>query len=310
MEEERNMNEIPEEETWECFSSVGVEVDIDDVFGCFGFKDRSGNIKIEPQYLSCGEFRYGLCPVALGRTWYRTTEGRRYYEMHWGYIDKLGKVVIPFKYREAWSFNKYGVAVVCDEYTGNDYLIDVNGKKIENMSYPYVSHYYEYEERFIEFATTGAADEGTMGLYDTKEKRVVYPPVADSFTEFNENCIQVDEYDAKGSGYIKQHYINANGEELYPWLVDRGYSLVERPNQEGLAIVSIAEFREARDKNDITHFYRNRGGVIKHLYGVADKTGSLVIPAEYDSIKEISNGVYECKKGEGVYLLEGCQDEC
>jgi len=309
MEEERNMNENPEEETWECFSSVGVEVDIDDVFGCFGFKDKKGNIRIEPQYLSCGEFHHGLCPVALGRTWYRTVEGRRYYEMHWGYIDKTGKVVIPFKYREAWNFNKYGVAVVCDEYTGNDYLIDVNGKKIENMSYPHVSHYHVYEERFIEFATTREADDGTVGLYDTKERKVVYPPVADSFAELDENCIQVDEYDAKGFGYIKQHYINANGDELYPWLVNKGYSFVQQPNQDGLAIISIAEFHEVQNINEATHFYRDLEGVIKHLYGVADKTGSLVIPAEYDSIKEIGNGVYECKKGEGVFLLGGYQDE-
>ena len=209
-----------EEETWERFSAIKEDrITIDEIFGNYGFRDREGNIRIEPQYLSCGEFHCGLCPVALGRTWYRNEEGRRYYEMHWGYIDKTGKVVIPFRFREARSFNRYGVAVVRDEYTGNAYMIDTRGNAIPGTSYPDVSHYYEYEDRYIIISETPMWDDGTVGLYDTKARRVIYPPVANDFDVDGEDRIQVEEpvLDDKGllvMGKYLLHYINSEGKYL------------------------------------------------------------------------------------------------
>lgn len=215
------MEEIKrEEETWKCFSTVEEDIGkIDELFGCYGFRDREGRIMIEPQYLSCGEFHCGLCPVALGRTWYRTERGERYYEMHWGYIDKTGKVVIPFRFRQAWSFNRYGVAVVRDEYTENAYLIDTDGKPIPDSAFPDISHYEEYEDRYIIISTTPMWDDGTVGLYDTKERRVLYPLTANDFDVFGDERIRVEEpaLDAAGipmAGQRRVRFINSEGKEL------------------------------------------------------------------------------------------------
>jgi len=97
-----------------------------DMFGKYGFKNKAGEFKIEPQYAFAHEFTNGLAAVNLNRTWYRTEEGKRYYENHYGYIDSRGKTVIGFQYDEAYPFNKYGVAVVYAVEKGY-MLIDQNG---------------------------------------------------------------------------------------------------------------------------------------------------------------------------------------
>lgn len=301
------MSNTYDEDEWERFSSTEIEEDIDDVFGTFGFKDKDGNVVIEPQYLSCGEFHCGLCPVALGRTWYKTHDGKRYYEMHWGYIDKYGKVVIPFKYREASIFNKYGVAVVADEYTEHPYMIDTDGKEIPNTKYPYISQYYEYNDRFIKFSDVDddhANDGDCYGLYDTKIRKVMYPPKASTFIEWDEDLILVYESGKLGGVDFHQHYINSKGEKLFPWLMNKGYATVKPPNEYGFAIISLFEFIEAPEA--LSGYYTDDGKrcIRKEKYGVAGTDGELAIPAEYDKIKDLKDGSFECVRGEEKIIIK------
>jgi len=57
----------------------------------------------------------------LRRTWYRTEEGKRYYENHYGYIDSKGKYIIPMKYEDIekigdniWACYKNGEILVVE----------------------------------------------------------------------------------------------------------------------------------------------------------------------------------------------------
>ena len=297
----------------ESFSSTEIDDSyIDDVFGTFGFKDKDGNEVIEPQYASCGEFHLNRCPVAVDKTWYRTVEGRRYYEMFWGYIDPLGKVQIPFKFTEASNFNKYGVASVT-EAIGNDeyrtYLIDINGHEIEGSCYPYIGH-LDYDDRFVEFSNVGEQygddAEDNCGLYDTKERKIIYPPIASTFIEWDEDLILVYDSGNRGLGGsdFYQHYINSKGEELYPSLVGRGYNIVEKPNRYGYAIVAVSEYYELTG-NPSSYFPINgKKYERKWWYGVAGPDGSLVIPTKYDSIKDKKNNTFECTKNGTATIIE------
>ena len=292
------------------YSTTPIELEIDDVFGTFGFKDKDGNVVIEPQYASVGEFAHGLCPVCLCRTWFRTPEGRRYYETHWGYIDTLGKMAIPAKFREAWSFNKYGLAVVTDDYTSAPYLIDTEGNKIENALFPYISHYYDYGDRFFVFSHNAnwgnsIEDEAESGLYDTKERKIMFPPIASDFIELDEECIIVYEPGEFGPGDFHQRYINSKGENLYPWQVGKGFSIVERPNARGLSIVAKFQFVEITAQKCSGYFpWKGKKYNRVARYGVLDSKGELVIPMEYDSIKEQGEKTFICKKGESTYVIE------
>ncbi len=292
-----------------CFSSTEIVEEIDDVFGSFGFKDSRGNMVIEPQYASVGEFAWGLCPVCLARTWYTTPEGSRMYETHWGYIDTRGKTVIPMRFRQAWSFNRYGVAVVEEEYTSARYLIDTQGQKIDGSEFAFLSHYYSYYDRYLEFTDDlqGMYDDRcVMGVYDTKERRVIYQPAAEAAYPQDDNCIIVEEQGDKCSFDRRMRYIDSTGSDLYPWLSDKCFGAFERPDSAGFSIVTVCSYTRLPPEEIPSHYDDER---LKYrcdrLRGVADGSGELVIPAEYDDIKRNGDGGFVCRKGERekiVYL--------
>ena len=286
----------------ESFSTVEEIDEIDDMFGNYGFKDENGNVVIKPQYASVGSFCCGLCPVCINRTWYRTETGREYYEMHWGYIDTYGKTVIPHKFLEAHNFNKYGVAVVCDNYDEGSYLIDTKGNVIENSRFPYIREWYGCDERFLEVSLNDDYGDSLRsfdgGMYDTKERKLLIETGIDGFIEYDEDCIMIYEEGKHRYGDFRCRFINSKGENIYPWQVGKGFSKVERPNKNGYSIVGVFEFYEKpcfnkawREKPE--YKYGNR----KELCGVIDDKGEFVIPMEYDEIREKEENVFECRKG-------------
>ncbi len=267
------------------------------LFGKFGFKDENRKIVIEAQYDSCGEFSCGLCPVAY-QSWYHTSSGKRDYEMHWGYIDENGKERIPFKFRDARDFNKYGVAAVCDEYGTGYYLIDTRGRKLLYGKDIDAECLYNHKDRYFEFRK-GDLEEwrDNVGVYDTKKKKVFLEPHTGGISEHSEDVICVYEPGPVCDADFSQHYINSEGEELYPGLVNKGFNIVELPDPEGYAIVAIFEFFETPDEisgsspaEDGKSYFR-----VMH-YGVSDLDGNLVLPAEYESIFERKDGKFVCRK--------------
>ena len=94
------------EEPLKSESIIEVEWEIDDGFGKFGFKNEAGEFVIEPQYAYAHEFTNGLACVNLNRTWYKTDKGKRYYENHYGYIDKNGKEHKGSQYKFDMTFPK------------------------------------------------------------------------------------------------------------------------------------------------------------------------------------------------------------
>ena len=286
-----------EEKKLKPFSTKKITIEeLDDIwFGKFGFKDENKNIVIEAQYDSCGEFSCGLCPVAY-QSWYHTPEGKRYYEMHWGYIDQSGKERIPFKYRDARNFNKYGIAAVQDEYGENYYLIDSRGRKVFGGKDIDVDRLYREEDRFLEF-TKGEDTiwEDNVGVYDTKKRKVFLEPHTCGILEWSEDVIEVFERGKVCPADFWEHYINAEGEELYPGLIGKGFNIIEKPNKSGFVIVGIFEFIEA-DRMKGNCYGGDKYYCRTDHYGVANLDGVLVIPAEYDRIYEKKNGVFVCTK--------------
>ena len=85
----------------------------------WGFVDKKGNIKIEPQFSAIRDFSEGRCAVA-------NSAGE------WGYIDSEGKLVINYQYKNAKDFNN-GKAIVL---LGKEYgVIDKTGKFVVNPQF-------------------------------------------------------------------------------------------------------------------------------------------------------------------------------
>ncbi len=85
----------------------------------WGFVDKTGVIKITPQFSGVGSFSNGLCPVA-------NKDGK------WGFIDESGLLKITNQFEEANGFQGKHAAVKMNEKAG---LIDESGKFVINPQY-------------------------------------------------------------------------------------------------------------------------------------------------------------------------------
>lgn len=283
-------------------STVEPEWEIDDTFGNFGFKNQAGKFVIEPQYAYAHEFTCGLASVNLNRTWYRTPEGRRYYENHYGYIDGNGKTVIGFQYDEARPFNKYGVAVVSKATDNFFHLIDLNGNEIPGTRFPYIS-YCDYDDRYLEFSYDNYKA-SLVGLYDTKECKVLIEPRFSDISVSDDNHILVWERDGEyGESDFRQYYINKSGELLYPWLYKQRFAIIRKPDSNDVAAVAVSQYTELTEKYPSSYFPHNgKKCDRKFIYGLYSSREAFLLPLEYEKIEYMVNNVWGCYK-DGTFIL-------
>ncbi|MEO0233877.1 MAG: WG repeat-containing protein [candidate division WOR-3 bacterium] len=80
--------------------------------GLYGYKDKTGNVLIKPQYQEAQAFSNGLASVKKNN--------------RWGYIDTKGNLIIPYKYDSSWMFDNGLALVGVDGYLG---YIDAKGNE-------------------------------------------------------------------------------------------------------------------------------------------------------------------------------------
>ncbi|MBR6311856.1 MAG: WG repeat-containing protein [Oscillospiraceae bacterium] len=267
-----------------------------DGFGLFGFKNRTGEFVIEPQYAYAHNFTCGLAAVNLNRTWYRTKGGLRFYENHYGFINERGQTVIPFAYDEAQPFNKYGVAVVSD--FKRCYLLNTEGNVVPGTEGMLFSDYYDYDSRYLEFQYpgNGLEEKNINGIYDTKERRILLAPSIESFTENSEDEICVEKWtgkDKSGHPEYSRYFIDSNGELLYPWLAGKGFELMFHTSTPMLWIVN-------KNKTEVHGAERRR----EPRFGVYSSKEKYVIPAEYEKVFELSNMIFCCLRGGEATIIQ------
>lgn len=85
----------------------------------WGFVNKSGQVKINPQFTETDDFNEGICAV-------RNKDGK------WGYIDTDGSLTINYQFDEAQSF-KNGKAIV--ELGGKLGVINKDGKYLINPQF-------------------------------------------------------------------------------------------------------------------------------------------------------------------------------
>lgn len=85
----------------------------------WGFVDKEGKVKINPQLSNTGNFSNGKCAV-------ENSDGK------WGYIDKEGKMLINYQFEKAKEFVDGKAIVVSGDKTG---LIDETGKYLINPQF-------------------------------------------------------------------------------------------------------------------------------------------------------------------------------
>jgi hypothetical protein len=96
----------------------------------WGFIDKTGKMVIPPVYYDAGEFHEGLAAVQEVEIYKEWNEYPGFYETDtrggkWGFIDKSGKTVIPFRYETTTIDSRPAVNVF--EYFHTDYSYFMDG---------------------------------------------------------------------------------------------------------------------------------------------------------------------------------------
>ncbi len=231
------------------------------------------------------------------------------YEDEYGYIDKTGKLVIPYQpFGQVYEFSE-GLAQVVDYYGKSGY-IDKTGKLV-------IPYQFERAESFSDgLALVRHYDTEKFGYIDKTGKLVI--PYQYDFLQtssFNEGLAVIKDYETKKMGYIdktgnivipcqfsqafmfneglapvqdpktgKYGYIDRTGKLVIPYQFNAAYVF-----SEGMAAVSNMTSEFIWDYIDP---HKQTGHIeLEEKYGYIDKTGKLIIPYKFKAVEPFNDGV-------------------
>ena len=185
--------------------------------GKFGYIDHSMKWVIEPQFDLAGPFGDGLAAVAQSDppaptsgdygSWRRSAK-----KLKWGYVDKSGKVVVPYSFPDADRFSEGLAAVVppADGQGAGGAVASGTGKKwgyVDKSGAMTVKPQFDYAWRFSE--GLGRVLVGEKHGYVDKTGKMAIEPTVDTAWEFSKGLARV------GIGTDKEGYIGHDGK--YVW---------------------------------------------------------------------------------------------
>jgi hypothetical protein len=157
----------------------------------WGFVNKTGEIKINPQFSDIRDFNDGKCAV-------KTDNGK------WGYIDKDGKIIINYQFDYALSFDNGKAVVKLGDKSG---VIDKTGKYILNP---------QFESLVIDGNLYIVEQNGKYGWCDKDGKLIINPQFEHVFS-FDGNKLAAVK-SGKNYGYIDKegkYVINPQFDRAY-----------------------------------------------------------------------------------------------
>ena len=248
-------------------------------------EEKKEAVKITPKfafyvslYEKINEFHEGVAPVKLNGKW--------------GYINKEGETVIPFKYdgvnirfTEPFDFSEGLAAVLLNGKWG---CIDKDGKEV--IPFKYDESFY-----FSEGLAKVLLDEN-WGYIDKEGKTVIPSHNFYNLTDFQEGLACVMQNGKYG-------YIDKSGKVVIPFKYDKIIGDISASFfREGLAFVCSNDKygyinKEGKEitpfKYDAANYFSEGLAAVKleGKYGYIDKEGKEVIPFKYDVAYEFSEGL-------------------
>lgn len=283
--------------------------------GKWGYMDKMGNVKVEPEYDAAYYFSEGL---ALVRTKKRQ-DGVDYYK--YAYIDQDGNIAIPIRYDHATSFID-GNAVVErnnnveeeDQHgwriEGYRYWIKPNGKYFLKKPFYDVTGIDDAESFHEGLALIQVGDLTTASRYIDKKGNFVIGPYDDG-SSFNEGLAAVSSFfspEAFDEGIINVGYINKKGEMIIPQIFNRAGDF-----SEGLAPVCVGDKwgyidKQGEYKIPLTyqdaHSFSEGIAAIKQngKWGFIDKNNKMTIEPQYQNVDDCVNGLIMVKDSKKKFL--------
>lgn len=231
------------------------------VAGIWGFINENGDEIVKPQYIYAYDYDDGVAIVAKGE-WIINQDTGRYYaeEEVWGGINSNGAEVIPCIYDGIKFYSgcsDYYIAHFGGWEDGAWGVIDRSGSWAAEPVFDDIS--YEYRDGLFAFYRSNSCDdESLMGIYDLRQKRVLFEPQFLDVSFLADGDILVEVYDQR-LGRKVEKIINRNGTERF----ESEYSSIytwETPYE-----VMIRS--DGRDK-----------------HGFIDKDGTVIVPCIYEAV--------------------------
>lgn len=213
-----------------------------------------------------------------------------------GYIDKMGKLVIPAVYDKAEYFDG-GLAWV--KQNGKWGCIDKTGEVVIPLIYS-AGDPYAYCRFIGDYAIV---KNGKWGMIDRTGKKIVRY-IYDGLDYFSEGlaAAQIDG---------KWGYIDADGNEVIAFVYDRAYSfseglgLVQKDGKYGFIDIT-GEIIIPFIYNEAYYFHHGLAAMKKDgKWGFIDKTGGEVLPFIYDDIHgDVSEDVMFARRNGKMFLID------
>lgn len=220
----------------------------------------------------------------------------------WGFVDKNNSTIIPFVYEQVWHFHNGFAKIRNNQQYG---IIDLTGKIIIPTQYQWLSD--ANEQGVMVFK-----QDNLFGLIN-KDNQIVREAKSEKIADFNHIIIQkqtvsINKTVEENSPQEKQ----ADNMEYDFEKIDGKYVISENilanktviiteNNQYGLAdatgkIILPVEY------NYISVISEDRFKIQKNKqYGIADSQGNIIFPVEYEYIAEFKDGLAYFRKTNGEY---------
>ncbi|WP_230659561.1 WG repeat-containing protein [Psychrobacter sp. I-STPA10] len=247
--------------------------------GKIGFVNKQGRVVIPFHYDEAKNFSEGLAAVKK--------------DDKYGFIDKQGKVVIPFEYDMSSSFSE-GTALVIK----NDRFIFINklGKEVLNLDYDEVGIFSE--------GLVAVKKNNKIGFINNSGK-IIIPIEYDEVGVFSQGIVEVKKngkwglIDKENKQVIAMKYDNV--QPFFGMVAavkkDDKWGLINKAD-EVIVPFKYDYISYMHDDNLIRliNNFKEYNGQLKNKYGLANKQGKILLPAEYTDIHEFSEGMAKVSK--------------
>lgn len=207
------------------FMDLAYHSDYQHIAGTWGFVDESGEVVVPPQYIYANDFEDGIAIVCKGKwtidpKWdNKYNQGRYWTETEmWGGIDREGNEVIPFIFDEIKHFDDTSEVFMAHIGGWPDGKWGVIDRRGNWLAEPIFEDFgYDYWDGLITFYAEGkwSGDDTPIGIYDLKNKKVLFEPQFLDVDLNEDGTIQVEIFDEK-LGRTVAKMLDRTGKELFP----------------------------------------------------------------------------------------------
>jgi len=232
----------------------------------FGYIDKSGVMKITPQFDKAGDFSEGYAPAMQ--------------EKKWGYIDTSGKWVIQPTYDKVKDFNSGYTLILKDDQWN---YIDASGTILKT---PVQEKFYDFDENGVAFYRV----ENKMGLINTSAK-VILEPTYDAIKPFVDGRARVKSGELWGM-------IDTSGKVTVPVeyskLGDYGGNAIWAAKGETYGVIVNGKFEAVANADKIWDFTKDSNLTYARKdkkVGFINTKGEWVIEPTFDKARAFNNGL-------------------